>query len=124
MSELRVTTVSDAAGTGPATLTGQSAAKAWVNFNGTGTIAARDSFNVSSLTDNGTGNYAYNLTSAMDAANYMCGSNGTTTNVDSDQRCAASIPSSASAVLISLKTLGNFSIDVANMHGSIHGDLA
>jgi len=39
MSEIRATTISNAAGTGPITLTGQSAAKAWVNFNGTGTVA-------------------------------------------------------------------------------------
>ena len=45
-------------------------AKAWVNFNGTGTIAIRDSFNVSSITDNGTGRYAVNFTTAMPNANY------------------------------------------------------
>lgn len=65
MSEIRANTVSDAAGTGPATLTGQYAAKAWVNFNGTGTIAIRQSGNVSSLTDNNTGDYTVNFTTAM-----------------------------------------------------------
>ena len=45
-------------------------AKAWVNFNGTGTIAIRDSFNVSSITDNGTGDYTVNFTTAMPNANY------------------------------------------------------
>jgi hypothetical protein len=70
LSEIRATTISDAAGTGPATLTKQSAAKAWVNFNGTGTIAARDSFNVASLTDNGQGDYTVNFTSAFGAADY------------------------------------------------------
>ena len=45
-------------------------AKAWVNFNGTGTIAIRDSHNVSSLTDVNTGNYKYNYTNAMATANY------------------------------------------------------
>jgi hypothetical protein len=45
-------------------------AKAWVNFNGTGTVAIRDSFNVSSITDNGTGNYTVNFTTAMPNANY------------------------------------------------------
>lgn len=70
MSELRVGTLSDAAGTGPATLTGQYAAKAWVNFNGTGTVAIRESGNVSSITDNGTGAYTVSLTSAMSNADY------------------------------------------------------
>jgi hypothetical protein len=45
-------------------------AKAWVNFNGTGTVAIRDSFNVSSITDNGTGRYTVNFTIAMPNANY------------------------------------------------------
>jgi hypothetical protein len=45
-------------------------AKAWVNFNGTGTVAIRDSFNVSSITDLGTGSYAVNFTTAMPNANY------------------------------------------------------
>jgi hypothetical protein len=45
-------------------------AKAWVNFNGTGTVAIRDSFNVSSITDNGTGEYTVNFTTAMPNANY------------------------------------------------------
>jgi hypothetical protein len=45
-------------------------AKAWVNFNGTGTVAIRASFNVSSITDNGTGDYTVNFTSALVDANY------------------------------------------------------
>jgi hypothetical protein len=45
-------------------------AKAWVNFNGTGTVAIRDSFNVSSITDNGAGDYTVNFTTAMANANY------------------------------------------------------
>jgi len=44
--------------------------KAWVNFNGTGTVAIRASYNVSSITDNGTGDYTVNFTSALADANY------------------------------------------------------
>ena len=44
--------------------------RAWVNFNGTGTVAIRASFNVSSITDNGTGDYTVNFTTAMPDANY------------------------------------------------------
>jgi hypothetical protein len=44
--------------------------KAWVNFNGTGTVAIRASYNVSSITDNGVGNYTVNFTSAMVDGNY------------------------------------------------------
>ena len=66
------------------------ACKAWVNFNGTGTVAIRDSFNVSSITDNGTGDYTVNFTNAMSDANYSisgCTSNdatGSTTNINNN----------------------------------------
>ena len=45
-------------------------AKAWVNFNGTGTVAIRSSYNVSSITDSGTGSYVVNLSTATSDANY------------------------------------------------------
>lgn len=46
------------------------AVRAWVNFNGTGTVAIRASGNVSSITDNGVGDYTINFTTAMPDANY------------------------------------------------------
>jgi hypothetical protein len=45
-------------------------ALAWVNFNGTGTVAIRSSYNVSSITDNGTGDYTVNFATALSDANY------------------------------------------------------
>jgi hypothetical protein len=51
-------------------------AKAWVNFNGTGTVAIRASYNVSSITDFGVGVYRVNLTTAMTDANYSVIANG------------------------------------------------
>jgi hypothetical protein len=47
------------------------ACRAWVNFNGIGTVAIRGSGNVSSITDNGVGNYAVNFTTAMPDANFV-----------------------------------------------------
>jgi hypothetical protein len=47
------------------------AARAWVNFDGTGTVAIRASGNVSGITDNGTGDYTVNFTTAMPDANYI-----------------------------------------------------
>jgi hypothetical protein len=44
--------------------------RAWVNFNGTGTVAIRASGNVSSITDNGTGDYTVNFATALSDANY------------------------------------------------------
>ncbi len=52
---------------------GGNAVKAWVNFNGTGTVAIRAAFNVSSITDNGTGDYTVNFTTALADANYSMG---------------------------------------------------
>jgi hypothetical protein len=64
MSTLKVNTIQNTSGTEVYTC------KAWVNFNGTGTVAIRASGNVSSITDNGTGNYTVNFTTAMPDANY------------------------------------------------------
>ncbi len=47
------------------------ACRAWVNFNGTGTVAIRASGNVTSITDNGTGDYTVNFSTAMPDANYV-----------------------------------------------------
>jgi hypothetical protein len=59
------------------------ACRAWVNFNGTGTVAIRASGNVSSITDNGTGDYTVNFTTALPDANYAATGalgNGSTPN--------------------------------------------
>ena len=72
MSTLRLTTISNQTGSAsvPSDTVINGSAKAWVNFNGTGTVAIRASFNVSSITDNGTGNYTVNFTTALADANY------------------------------------------------------
>ena len=63
------------------------ACRAWVNFNGTGTVAIRASGNVSSITDNGLGDYTVNLQTALPDANFSAvvggpnGSNGTNITV-------------------------------------------
>ena len=60
-------------------------ARAWVNFNGTGVVAIRASGNVTSITDNNTGDYTVNFTTAMTDTNYsFFGSSG--------QTAAATIP--------------------------------
>jgi hypothetical protein len=50
--------------------------RAWVNFNGTGTVAIRASYNVSSITDNGAGDYTVNFTTTMVDANYCVTTSG------------------------------------------------
>ena len=86
MSTLRCTNLQDTSG-GNSLTTAQiynGAAKAWVNFNGTGVVAMRANFNVSSITDNAEGDYTINFTTALTDANYtatfMLGRD--TTNID------------------------------------------
>jgi hypothetical protein len=72
MSTLKVTNIQDTSG-GNSSTTAEiknGIAKAWVNFNGTGTVAIRASFNVSSITDNGVGDYTVNFATALADANY------------------------------------------------------
>lgn len=64
-SQARLKTNINASGSAPVY-----ACRAWVNFNGSGTVAIRSSGNVSSITDNGTGDYTVNFTTAMPDANY------------------------------------------------------
>ena len=65
--------VSESVGTAPGYM-----ARAWVNFNGTGTVAIRASGNVSSITDNGVGHYTVNFATAMTDANYSAAAQANT----------------------------------------------
>ena len=74
MSTLTVSNIKATGETASRAVSGVAAA--WVNFNGTGTIATRDSVNVASLTDNGTGDYTINLSNSMANVNYAVPSGG------------------------------------------------
>jgi hypothetical protein len=75
MSTLKVNAITDTSGGSNVNV--PNAAKAWVNFNGPGTVAIREDYNVSSITDNGTGDYTVNFTNAMANASYaLSGSAG------------------------------------------------
>ena len=71
MSTLEVSNLNDGTTTVATTYVTNGSAKAWIDFNGSGTPAARDSFNHSSLTDGGTGNYTCAYTSSFGNANYV-----------------------------------------------------
>lgn len=64
MSTIKVDTIQDTSGNE------QFTAKAWVNFNGSGTLAIRNDGNVSSITDDGVGDYTVNFTDALAGADY------------------------------------------------------
>jgi hypothetical protein len=92
-------------------------AKAWANLNGTGTIALRGSLNISSVVDNGTGDYTYNLSSAMLAADYSVLVSSTQFTNDVTDYAAVSYRCRSTNTSFTL-------IDVATQHTAVHGDLA
>jgi hypothetical protein len=103
MSTLRVNTLQNAAGTGQPAMSG--AAKAWVNFNGAGTIAIRASFNVTSITDNGVGDYTVNFTTTLADADYAVVSTiGQTTITLGGGAAAVCMPKTYSASSIRILT--------------------
>jgi hypothetical protein len=89
MSTLKVSTLQNLSGTEVYT------AKAWVNFNGTGTVAIRASGNVSSITDNGSGDYTLNFTTALADANFaisgIAGETGGTEVIEVLSRTTSSV---------------------------------
>jgi hypothetical protein len=131
MSEIKVDDLTGKTSAGDITVTSeggaatmqlqQGLAKCWVNFNGTGTIAARDSLNLSSLTDNATSDYTINPANALANANYCGIGNGwesggytsttTYTPTTSSLRVKYSSPVAANA-------------DSSYVNTAIHGDLA
>jgi len=129
MSTLKADTIQSTGG-GAATLTKQMALRAWVNFNGTGTIAARNSINLSSLTDNGTGEYTISYTSAWSAVNYAF--TGTSGQTSGGSRTTGGIMfddfsatvTTTSHRILSRKKDDASNVDCANQHCHVVGDLA
>jgi hypothetical protein len=87
------------------------AARAWVNFDGTGTVAIRASGNVSSITDNGTGDYTVNFTVAMPDANYAFAGSGDNTSSTTAVMWQSSVSRTTTALRVTTglpgSTLGN-----------------
>ena len=73
MSTLKTSNIQDTSGTNNSTPEeiSQGRAKAWITFNGTGTVANRDKFNIDTITDNGTGDFSVAITNNMSIANYL-----------------------------------------------------
>ena len=126
-SELRVDTLKDASGANSVGLSyvANGSAKAWVNFNGTASGAtARDSFNNSSMADNGTGNYDINLANAMSDTNQVtCVSNAEQAPISSYRNThIQSILETAS--LVNVNNYDASQRDIAFNQVAVHGDLA
>ena len=101
-------------------------AKAWANLNGTGTIALRDSLNITSVTDNSTGNYTFNFASNMANANYSfvqmnAGAAAYGSYGVYDQMFTA--PTSSS-FRTTTRSNGGVAVDIIQVNDAAHGDLA
>ena len=118
MSELRANTISDAAGTGPATLTGQSAAKMWGKFT---PIAVVGGFNLGSFTDNGTGDYTVSITNAFAS---FSDANCPTSHRGTGNAIAVSQFDSTTSWSINVLTPNTAAYSDAESQGSGFGDLA
>ncbi len=105
MSTLKVNTIQDASGnngTTPALLY-NGTAKAWCSFDGTGVVAIRASYNVTSITDNGTGDYTVNFTNALADAKYSIVGSSSASGTTGGSRAivvSEAVPPTASAVRI------------------------
>ena len=128
MSTIIAANISDGTTSVASTYVVNGSAKAWVNFNGIGTVAIRDSMNATSLTDSGAGVYAVNFTSAMGNTNY-CPTTGFTPDTlgNADNRWATIITGVATGLInvdCSIIANGWIRIDKSHMFVAIHGDLA
>ena len=124
MSTLVVNTINDLSGN---SIT-QGTAKAWINFDGTGTIASRDTFNTTSLTDVGTGNYSFDFVSDMANNDYAISGQNRSPGVRAGAGINAPSNSDSDAATDSLAFFTIFvtgdPFDYTQISVIIHGDLA
>ena len=139
-SQLKVDTITGVTTAGSISVTGegnstttnlqQGLAKAWCNFNGTGTPAFRDSFNHSSLTDNGTGDYSPVMTNAMANINYaQTASMSRATDADTDSintnnATGADVAPTTTTYRFGSLRFGVGGVDVTYVNYQLTGDLA
>ena len=129
MSTIKVTNIQATGETPTRAVSGVAAA--WVNFNGTGTIAIRDSINVSSLTDNSTANHHVNLTNNMASEAYHVSNSTAGNGADvwgfANTTTAGSYEANRIHVIlkyVAANASATYSADRATMTTSAHGDLA
>ncbi len=123
-SILRVNTLTDASSNNSTAMStiNQGTVKSWLNFNGTGTIAARDSFNHSGLTDVSQGNYTVTMASAMANVNYTCCGSTATTAAGAGPRYAQFGNNHDSGTLDANFTTTSYSVNVFYPAGTAEYD--
>lgn len=117
MSTLKADTLVASDGTSPVTLTKQSAAKAWACVDGTGTVGLRDSFNTTSVTDNGTGDYTMTFSSALSNDDFSHPMGSALGNSFANSRTTTTLQ-------IHAYNVGGTQSDADPETFAIHGDLA
>ena len=138
MSEIKVDKISGKTSANAVTVTGengstqtslqQGLAKAWINFDGSGTIASRDTFNTTSLTDEGTGNYSFDFVNDMANNDYAISGQNRSPGVRAGAGINAPSNSDSDATTGSLEFFTIFvtgdPFDYTQISVIIHGDLA
>ena len=99
-------------------------AKAWMQLNGTGTIAIQGSFNTTSATDNGTGDYTQTFSSALANNDFSVVSDGSVINDTFNQGTAASSPTTTTCRVNVWNTSSDSQEDFNQVYTSVLGDLA
>jgi len=124
MSELRADTITGSDGSSPVTLTKQSAAKAWMHLDGSATFDASDteikeSFNITTTVDSGTGYYAYSFVNAFSNADFA-----ETYGTGQDEIRLEIADRTASASGVRVQDSGGTLTDNGYVMTTAHGDLA
>ena len=103
----------------------QGLAKAWGNLDGTGTIAIRDSLNISSADDNGTGNYDFNYSNNMGNDDYASNESvSETSGFEGNFNRYPAIDGVSTSNIRFGATFSSSNQDVDELYVTIHGDLA
>ena len=142
-SQLNVDTIVDKAGSGGSNVkmgntstyvsdggavtqnTVQSLGKAWSLLDGTGTIALQDSFNIASVSDEGTGDYIFTVSNAFGSANFSCTANGRQSESPAWTAMTSSVGATATTtVRITSRNTSNTATDQKQLHNQFMGDLA
>jgi hypothetical protein len=101
---------------------GGETADAWVNFNGASTVAIRDSYNVSSITDISTGKYEVNFTTAMADANYSWASGVRGDAAGSGRMLVGHSTQTASKLPLHARNTSNDALDIEWLNAIVFGD--
>jgi hypothetical protein len=136
-SQLKVDTLTGVTTAGSIVVTGegnstttnlqQGLAKAWINFDGTGTIAIADSFNITSIADNNTGDYSVTIANDMANANYVhAGNSGGANGTSAGAVYANDQGTARTTTLFRVYTLHTNSntVDTPTINIIVSGDLA